>query len=117
MSKTRTTERKPLTRRSAARFQDEQYLKYLPELSEATFTALIKLVKERDPVAVKLAADVLKLTAKTPPVNVNVNQNVVQGEGDTGRKSFAQLVRRLEERDRLAPPAPVALIEAAAEPA
>jgi hypothetical protein len=102
---------KSLTRKQAESFQRQQYLRHLPELSEATYTSLILLVKAGDPVAVKLAADVLKLTAKVSPVNVNVSQNVVQGEGDTERKSFAQLVRRLEDRDRQVPPPPVIDIE------
>ena len=98
--------RKSLTKKTAVAFQEKQFLDNLPELSDVTYKALIHMIRERNPVALKIGADILKLTTGEG-VKVNIqNNNVVQASSE--RRSFASLVRKLDDRERyLSPASPI----------
>lgn len=84
-----------------AALQAKTHAEYFPDICESFYKQLKKRVDNGDPDALKLVADIAKLTSKNSPL-VAINNNVQQNNTtvNNGRdRRFESIVRRLEERD------------------
>src|SRR5665213_2452699 len=98
-----TPKPKKLTKKSLAKYQEQQYLENIPAVLEHFYPALIQGCKDKNPAIIKMAGQVASVLSKndSPLVVLQINQNN-NGTGSSGVTSFEQIIRKIEEQERAA---------------
>jgi hypothetical protein len=97
--------RKPRSARGIAALQAKVHAEHFPEIYKKFYMGLEKAVEKNEEWAIKLVADIAKLTGKNSPL-VTVNNNLQQNNTtvNQGRdRRFEAIVRKLEDRDSQRP--------------
>ena len=98
------TTRKPRSGKAIAKFQAKVHSEEFPDIFREFYKQLKIRVAKGDMEAMKMVADIAKLTGKNAGVTINnnVNQSNVQVANNGRDRRFESIVRQLDARDHTA---------------
>jgi hypothetical protein len=92
--------RKPRSAKGIAQFQSKVHAEYFPDIYKAFYLKLKDAVEKGEEWAIKLVAEMAKLTGKASLVTVNNNLQQNNTTVNRGRdRRFEAIIRKLEDRD------------------
>jgi hypothetical protein len=95
--------RKPRNAKGLAKLQAKVHTEMFPDIFKEFYAQLATKVKKGDPEALKMVAEIAKLTGKNAGItinNVQNNSNNAVSVGGGRNRRFESIIRQLEARDQ-----------------